>query len=112
MKGLNIQLKSLRIKAGLQQNELAERAKVSPAFISKLESGEYTTLSVETCHQLAKGLGMTFRDFLEEVGFLENSPNPNAEMALANALRKRSFTPDQIQKVVSFANFVAQDTKS
>jgi hypothetical protein len=54
---------------------------------------------------------MTFRDFLEEVGFLENSPTPNAEMALASALRKRSFTADQIKKVVSFANFVAQDTK-
>ena len=103
-------LKGLRVRAELTQNGLAEKAGVSPAFIYKLEAGEYGTLSIDKSRQLAKGLGMTFRDFLEAVGFLEDSPTPEADLALASALRKRKLSDSQVKQVVSYVDFVQKET--
>ncbi|MCR4278983.1 MAG: helix-turn-helix domain-containing protein [bacterium] len=111
MRSLAKNLKELREKADLSQNALAERADVSPAFIYKLEAGEYNTLSIDKSRGLAKGLGMTFRDFLEAVGMLDDSATPNADLALASALRKRKFTDGQVQKVVSYVEFVEKGGK-
>jgi transcriptional regulator with XRE-family HTH domain len=102
-------LKELRENAGLSQNALATRAGVSAAFINKLEDGAYSTLSVDKTRDLAKGLGMSFRDFLEAVGLLDESATPNADAALASALRKRKMNEEQVQKVVSYADFIQKD---
>lgn len=101
-------LKELRQQSGLSQNALAERAGLSPAFIYKLEAGEYNTLSIDKSRDLAQGLGMTFRDFLEFVGFLEDTSTPKTDLALASALRKRKLSEAQVQKVVSFIEFIEE----
>ena len=111
MKKLPTRLRELRENAGLSLHALAERADVSAAFIYKLESGEYSTLSIEKSRALAHGLGMTFRDFLEAVDLLDNSATPNADMALASALRKRKLTTSQIGTVVSLVNVLSKDTQ-
>lgn len=102
-------LRELRENKGLSQSTLADRAGVSASFINKLEAGEYSTLSIDKSHGLAKGLEMTFRDFLESVGWLENNTTPNADEALASALRKRRLTDEKIEKVMSFVNFVENE---
>ena len=104
-------LRELRENAGLSQNALATRADVSAAFVNKLEAGEYNTLSIDKSRNLAQGLGMTFRDFLEAVGMLDDGATPNADLALASALRKRKFTDGQVQKVVSYVEFVEKGGK-
>ena len=111
MRKLASALKELRNNAKLSQAVLAERAEVSPAFIYKLEAGEYTTLSIDKSRQLAKGLGMVFRDFLEAVGVLDDTATPKADLALASALRKRKLNDDQVKKIVSFVEFVEKDAK-
>lgn len=105
------QLRELRENAGFSQNALATRADVSAAFINKLEAGEYSTLSIDKSRNIAKALNMTFHDFLEAMGMLEDSNTPNADLALASALRKRKFTDSQVQKVVSFVEFVEKHEK-
>lgn len=95
-------LKVLRTKSGLSQRSLAEKAGVSAAFVSKIESGEYSTLSIDTSHQLAKGLGMTFKDFLEAVGFLQDESTANTDLALSSALRSRNLSDEQVDRIVSF----------
>jgi len=108
-KSLGHSLRELRINTGLSQSALAERAGVSAGFINKLEAGEYSTLSIDKSHSLAKGLGLTFRDFLEAVGWLDNNKTPNVDEALASALRKRRLTDEKIGKVISFVNFVEKE---
>lgn len=109
MPALGDHIRKLRNSAELSQNTLAERANVSPAFIYKLEAGEYGTLSIDKSRQLAKGLGMTFRDFLEAVGLLEDTSTPKADLALTSALRKRGLNEGQVKKVVSFVDFIQTD---
>ena len=104
-------LRGLRESAELTRETLAERARVSPAFIYKLEAGVYSTLSIDKSRDLAKGLGITFRDFLDEAGLLEDTFTPNANVALASALRKRKLNDGQIKQVVSFVEFVENKKK-
>jgi predicted PhzF superfamily epimerase YddE/YHI9 len=54
---------------------------------------------------------MTFHDFLEAIGMLEDSKTPNADMALASALRKRGLTDSQVDKTFSFIEFIQKDGK-
>ncbi|MEK9157053.1 MAG: helix-turn-helix transcriptional regulator [Patescibacteria group bacterium] len=108
---LGAKLRELRTNADLSQNELAVKAGVSPAFVYKLEANEYGTLSIDKSQQLAKGLGMTFRDFLEAVGLLNDSSTPKANLALASALRKRKLNENQVKQVVSYVDFIEQGNK-
>lgn len=103
------QLKELREKANLSQNELAKRAEVSAAYISKVEKGIYATLSIDTCRKLAKGLEMTLRDFLEAVGLLNDETTPRTNLTLMSALRARKLTDEQVNQVMSYINYVQQN---
>lgn len=55
-----------RQKAGLTQEELAERADVSARFISFLETGRRQP-SLSTLHALSKGLCMQMQDLVAEI---------------------------------------------
>ncbi|OGJ87681.1 MAG: transcriptional regulator [Candidatus Raymondbacteria bacterium RifOxyA12_full_50_37] len=48
---------SLRLKAGLTQKELAEKAHTSQPAIARLESGHYTTVSMSFLNRIGKALG-------------------------------------------------------
>ncbi len=111
-KPLHKSLKELREQNSLSQNELARRADISVGFISKLEAGLYKTLSIDKSKQLAEGLGMTFRDFLAAVGLLDDNSTPNATQMLANALRQRSFSPDEINEIVGHVNYLESKRKT
>lgn len=50
-----LQLRSLRIREGLSQSDLARRIGVSPSFVSKLESGG-SGVTLETVERLAAAL--------------------------------------------------------
>jgi transcriptional regulator with XRE-family HTH domain len=52
-------LRQLRTRAGMTQEELAERANLSPRSISDLERGIHATPRRETTHLLAGALGLT-----------------------------------------------------
>jgi tetratricopeptide (TPR) repeat protein/transcriptional regulator with XRE-family HTH domain len=52
-------LRQLRASAGLTQEELAGRARLSPRSISDLERGIHLTARRETAHLLANALGLT-----------------------------------------------------
>lgn len=109
MRQLANALRELRQNAELSQNALAEKAGVSPAFIYKLENEEYGTLSIDKIRAIAKGLGMTFRDFLDAAGLLESTATPKADLALASALRARKLKESQVKKVISYIDFIEQE---
>lgn len=106
MSKISLQLKRLREEAELSQHQLANKSGVSVGFISKLEAGQYRTVSLDKCQQLAKGLGLTLKDFLASLGFLEDAGMPNAALVLQNALRGSGYTTSQAKKVIEYAQFI------
>lgn len=108
MRNISKQIKELREKAQLSQNELAREANVSVGFISKLEAGKYGTISLDKCQQLAKGLKVELKTFLEELGYLENQGvTPKAEFALQNALRSNGLSSvADIKQVIDYSNYL------
>ena len=56
---LGERLKRLRELAGLSQNELAKRARISRPIISALESDKQKSLTLDNARRLARALGVT-----------------------------------------------------
>lgn len=56
----------LRASKGLSQNELASLAKVPQSAISEIESGKRKNPGVNTMNAIAKVLGITVNDFINE----------------------------------------------
>ncbi|MFA5129340.1 MAG: helix-turn-helix domain-containing protein [Patescibacteria group bacterium] len=90
MQAIPQKIRELRQKANLTQNALAERSGVSPAFVYKLEAGEYETLSIETCRQLAKGFGMGLQSFLSAVGLFDEEDRASAAVSIAHEQKSYS----------------------
>ena len=65
-------LKSLRAKEGLSQRDLAEKAKVSNAEISRLETGERKKPSPNSLKLLAPHLNVRYEDLMEKAGYIES----------------------------------------
>lgn len=57
-------LRELRQSSGITQAELAKKAKITRATISKIESGEEVEVKISTLENLAKVLQCNVSDFL------------------------------------------------
>jgi len=111
MKKMNQQIKKLREEASLTPTQLAERSNLSLAFISKLEGGGYKSLSLRTCKKLAEGLGLSLRDFLNSIGFL-NSNNEQPSLQLVNqALRGIGYTSEQVDEIMRYAEYLRNEAR-
>lgn len=116
-KNLAASVKRLRVKSGISLSKLAEQSGLSLAYISKLENGKYQTLTLTTSRALAVGLGLTLRDFLEKIGFLEKQDKHNSLrqhsglQLIASALRSHGYTDQQARDIVDYAKFLKSRPK-
>lgn len=108
------QVKAMREKSGLTQTELAKAANVSVAYISRLESGGYQSLTLDVCQKLAKGLELSLKDFLSDIGLLEDDKTPNTSLILQNALRSDGFglTVSEVKDVIQYVEFIRHKRKN
>jgi transcriptional regulator with XRE-family HTH domain len=58
-------LRAFRLKAGLSQEELADRSGLHRTYVSSVERGQ-RNISLATIHSLADALGIDARDFFGE----------------------------------------------
>lgn len=105
MNNISDKIKKLRKQSGFSPSELADRSGLSSAYISKLENGQYKSLSLKTSKLLAEGLGMTLREFLEKMDFLEDKTKPSLKM-LNQALRDKGYTEKQIEAILDYAEYI------
>lgn len=56
-------IKTLREKSGMTQEELAKKANVNRSLLNQLETGKLTKTSTNTLEKLAKALNCDVRDF-------------------------------------------------
>ena len=103
-------IKELRKKAGLSSAGLAQKAELSPAYISKLEGGEYKSMSLKTSKHLADGFGLSLKAFLETTGFLEQSKQSLSFQSVVDALRSNGFSDNQVQDIRQYAQFIKSKT--
>jgi transcriptional regulator with XRE-family HTH domain len=58
-------VKRLRERRDLSQNDLAKRARISQAYLSRLEAGRQSNPSIAVLRRLAKALGLPVTELLE-----------------------------------------------
>jgi transcriptional regulator with XRE-family HTH domain len=102
------EIKRLREQLGLTPSELALRADLTPAYISKLEKGEYESFSLKTGKALAKGFGMTLREFLEAIKFIDRNEDRPSSQLISQAFRSQGYSEKQIEKIKEYADFIKQ----
>lgn len=105
-------VREIRESLGMSSAELASKSKLSQAYISKLEDGQYQSPSLKTCRALAVGLGMTLRDFLDKIGVLDNSHNSTGPQLIGSALRSNGYNEDQVKMLLEYADFIKRNTKT
>ncbi|MEW6407885.1 MAG: helix-turn-helix transcriptional regulator [Patescibacteria group bacterium] len=70
-------LKKLRKELGLSIREAAKRTKFTPSYLSRIESGNFKSIGIETLVRLSYLYEIPITDFLKESGFLEKSDGDN-----------------------------------
>ncbi len=65
-KTLGETIRAERIKAGLSQEQLAEKANLARNYIGNIERAEYK-VTVEALARIAKALGIRLRDLFEDI---------------------------------------------
>lgn len=63
---VGVNLKKIRVRLGLSQEQVAERTGIHPMSVSKLERGERTTPDAGTLEALTRGLGLRPGELLED----------------------------------------------
>ena len=91
---LGKRIRAARIKAGLTQSELAERADVSTKHISAIERGVYDT-RVEMLYRIAMVLGVS-GDYLLMGAALQ----PNTQLARAFRLAERVDDTEKMARYI------------
>lgn len=57
-------VRALRVKKGLRQVDLAERARIRQATISRIETGDASRVTVDMLEAIADALGVPVADLL------------------------------------------------
>lgn len=63
-------IKTLRIKKNLSQTQLAEKASITQAYLSLLETGKKKNPSLEILQRIAAALEVGVKDLISEDGTL------------------------------------------
>jgi transcriptional regulator with XRE-family HTH domain len=94
-----------RQEAGLTSKELADRSGLSPAYISRIEKGDYSSPSIPTVKALAEGLGLSLLAFLQGAGLLNNEERPGYKL-ISQSLRHMGYSDTQAEDVIRYARYV------
>ena len=88
-------------RLGLTTEELSERSGVPVGTLNKILSGATKDPKLETLKAIARVLGLTLNDF-------DDQPEPDT---IAAHFDGTEFTPEQIEQIKEFAEFVKQKGK-
>jgi transcriptional regulator with XRE-family HTH domain len=103
-KTIGDRLRTYRTRAGLNQEELAEKAGVHPTYIGQLERGEKNA-TLETVEKIARALDLPFEVLFEAIidGDLGNSVARECyELVTALPEREQRAILDLIKKTIDF----------
>jgi len=64
-KTISENIKKMRVKLGLTQDDLAKKVDIKYTTLTKVESGVVNKLSVQTMAKIAKALGVSIEDLIK-----------------------------------------------
>lgn len=113
---LGIELKKARDHMGASLQAIADTAKISAAYLQKLERGEVATPSPRVLRRIASCLGLPYLDLMQFAGYLEKeelaetrliepSPRPHP-------LAGRKLTPEEWRAVGAFIRTLVAERKT
>ena len=113
---LGIELKKTRDKRGASLQAIADTAKISAAYLQKLERGEVSSPSPRVLRRLASSVGLPYLDLMELAGYLDEE-----ELAEARArepsprphpLASQKLTPEEWRAVGAFIKMLVAERKT
>lgn len=105
MQPLGKYLRSLRPDGKPSLREVAARAGVTAAFLSKLELGQHESMELETLRKVAKGYGVPVSKLLAVAGLTEDQPNPDLDIYLRT---QYGLSEAGIREIEAFVGYVRQ----
>lgn len=103
MKELGKYLRSLRPEGKPSLREVAARAELTAAFLSKLELGQHESMELETLRKVARGYGVPVTKLLAVTGLAEDQPNPDLNVYLRT---QYGLSEEGIREVEAFIGYV------
>jgi len=103
-KTIGERLRTYRNRAGLNQEELAEKAGVHPTYIGQLERGEKNA-TLETVEKVARALSLPFEVLFEAIieGNADNAVARECyELITAQSEREQRAILDLIKKTIDY----------
>ncbi len=101
MNTLGDKIKNLRIKLGWSLDELAQKSRVSKAYLSQLENGASDNPSADILYRIATNLGTSIADLLGK-GIIPEEPNSIPEN-LRKAAIQFNINENYIKRLASTA---------
>src|SRR5689334_8749616 len=95
-------VRQLRQQRNLSQEALANSARVSSGYLSKLERGVYKAPSLEVISRIAAALAITPADLYKEAGLehLFHAQNPNLNSLIDSFNPKLSHLPKRDREII------------
>jgi transcriptional regulator with XRE-family HTH domain len=99
-----------RQEANISSKDLSDASGLSPAYISRIERGDYENPSLPTLKALAHGLGLSLQMLLQEAGLLNlNQERPSFQL-ISQSLRHMGYSTTQAEDVIRYARYVKDTT--
>ena len=95
-------LRGVRELHGKTLKAVAEPARISPAYLLKLEKNQVSAPSPHVLHRLAKQLGVDYLDLMRLAGYVV--PESSGAGVLTQALSSQDLTDDERRAVAAFLN--------
>lgn len=103
---LSQQLRHERARAGLTIRQLASASGLTPATVSRLESGQIAKPQPDHLQRLARAFGIDVEELYATAGYLAVSGLPE----LAPYLRaKYGLTPEKADEIDRYMHYIASD---
>lgn len=94
-------LKSVRDLQGKSLKVVADGAKISPAYLQKLERGDVAAPSPHVLHRLAGELGVEYLELMRLAGYVVPE-SAGGSGALAQAFSSQDLTEDEARALAAY----------
>lgn len=110
LKQLGEQMKAVRRLKGLSLSGVASPAKISPAYVQKLELGTVKNPSPRVLHRVAGVLELSYATMMELAGYYMPSPGHEAQTGgktlLVEALEGEQLSEEEQKAVAAFVLYL------
>lgn len=110
LKQLGEQMKAVRRLKGLSLSGVASPAKISPAYVQKLELGTVKNPSPRVLHRVAGVLELSYATMMELAGYYMPPPEPEGgtgrRTLLAEALEGERLSEEEQKAVAAFVLYL------